>query len=161
MIDSIVQVAAISALSGLLTLIVTAGLRRWRTPHERLAHAAEVANTDADTDHKTMDALTSAFRAIAERQSGDINDLRERLRRVEDALLLSQQRNDALSAVNDTLSIENAALRDDVTRLRGERDHSRERAEQVEGELRQLKQVAVSSARVYGQDGKELEPEET
>ena len=140
-----VKIALIGMASGLLTLLIGEVFRRWRSAADRKRDEAQNANLDADTEHKTMDALTAAFRAIADRQAGDISDLQGRLRRVEDALLLTQQRNDSLSA-------ENEELRGEVRRLREDRDGCRARAEQLEGELRQLKQLSASATRVYGQD---------
>lgn len=130
------QDAAIAGSTGIATLIVADLLRRWQSRAETRKDAANVRDAYAAADNKTMEALTNAFRAISERQADDINDLRERLRRVEDALLIAHARNEALQT-------EVESLRTDVLRLREERDL-------LAGEVRQLKQVAVSTERVYG-----------
>lgn len=141
MVDVTVQTGLIALATGLSTLLLGDALRRWRTRAEVKKDGAALRHTDAEADQKTMEALTNAFRAISERQADDINDLRERLRRVEDALLLAHER-------NDKLTVENEELKADVVRLRGERDL-------LAGEVRQLKQLSASSVRVYGQDGTE------
>ncbi len=136
-----VQTGIVGLLSGMATLLLGDLLRRWRTKGEIKRVDAEVRSVDAAADQRTMEAMTNAFRVISERQADDINDLRERLRRVEDALMLAHQRSELLVAENEELKANIALLRD-------ERD-------QLAGEVRELKQVAASAVRVYGQAGSE------
>jgi len=154
--DASVQIALVGVVSGLLTLCVGELFRRWRSGSDLIRDLkveADTLNVTADAEHKTMEALTDAFRAIADRQAGDISDLQDRLRRVEDALLVAQQRNEALEK-------ENSVLRHEVERLRSERDTMRLRAELAEGENRNLTQLSQSGERLYKQDALPEDDEE-
>jgi chromosome segregation ATPase len=143
-VDVSVQTALIAAATGLLTLVGGDLLRRWKTGRDAEKDEALVRHIGIEGDTTTMEALTNAFRAISERQADDINDLRERLRRVEDALLVAQERNTKLADANEL-------LREEIGHLRTERDHAQARVEQLEGDLR-LQGQAGAPARVYGQD---------
>lgn len=149
--DPNVSVALIGAASAFVTLLVGEIARRWKSRRDRLKEEAEEKRLIAEGDAAVTTALTDAFKAISERQAEDIADLRDRLRRVEDALLLAQQR-------NDTLALENRRLHEDGERLRREVERLKRRCEQLEGELRLQKQVAESASRVYGQDELEEPP---
>jgi len=151
-----VQIAIVGVASGLLTLCIGELFRRWRSGSDMIRDLkveADTLNVTADAEHKTMEALTDAFRAIADRQAGDISDLQDRLRRVEDALLVAQQRNEALEK-------ENSVLRHEVERLRSERDTMRLRAELAEGENRSRTQLSQSGERLYKQDALPEDDEE-
>jgi predicted nucleic acid-binding Zn-ribbon protein len=121
--DATVATALIVAGSGTATLVIAEIFRRFKSSADKMAARAAVAAVEQEADAKTMTAMTAAFGALTAQMQSDVSDLRARLGRVEEELMISRRENSVLRADNERLTEENVQLRGQVELIRGERDN--------------------------------------
>jgi len=116
-------------------------LRRWKSRSDLKAAEATTRQVNSATDANALTSISNAFGELAEHTRRELNELRERVVRLEEL-------NKAAITKIAELESELHAVTADRERIRGERDQAREQVVQQQGEIRQLKQIGASALRV-------------